>query len=259
MASLIGAVVTVDRDLIGEIPLEDRDSYLGSTHFRLREGSTGTVEAIGVLRDEDVVRLRLSSGVVCIVKVDDLDDVSAEERDAIRHFTSSVVHKADNDGGGVDEVSSTSEEDSDDDDKDEDPDHVEGSRKRPAANGAGSGKRRTPEDGPRKKRPNEMPPVERAEHELVKAEKKAKEDAAGADELEAAEADFKRTLAKKAWSLTKKAKYVAIVGEVKGWAERGGTVLTAAKLIRRLVSKGEDRLLPGQVRQQIQKTGPGLA
>ena len=258
MASLIGAVVTVDRDLIGEIPLEDRDSYLGSTHFRLREGSTGTVEAIGVLRDEDVVRLRLPSGVVCIVKVDDLDDVSAEERDAIRHFTSSVVHKADNDGGGVDEVSSTSEEDSDDDDKDEDPDHVEGSRKRPAANGAGSGKRRTPEDGPRKKRPNEMPPVERAEHELVKAEKKAKEDAAGALKLKAAVKAFEAS------SWVEKDNYVAIVDELKIWVARGGTAATAAGWIRRLMiatkqKKGGEGYTPSTVRTLYSKTPPGKA
>ena len=77
--------------------------------------------------------------------------------------------------------------------------------------------------------------------------------------LKAAEADFKRTLAKKAWSLAKKAKYVAIVGEVKGWAERGGTKATAASWIRRLVSEGKDRLTPAVVRQNYTRTPPGAA
>ena len=248
MASLIGAVVTVDRNLYGEIPLEERDSYLGSTLFRLREGNTGTVEAIGVLRDEDVVRLRLSSGVVCIVKVDDLDDVSAEERDAIRHFTSSVVHKADNDGGGVDEVSSTSDEDSDGGDPDFDGEDEEPpSPNRTAANGDGSRK-------PKKFiRPCRMKDDERAEHERAMAEKKAKKKAEGADELEAAVKAFKAS------SLAKKANYVAIVGEVENWAERGGTVLTAASWIRRLMSEGEDRLLPSYVRKAYKKTWPYAA
>lgn len=154
------------------------------------------------------------------------------------------------------------EEVKDDDNKAKDPD-FEGekrpSRKRPATNGAGSGKRGTSEDGPRDQRPSEMPPAKRREHERAKAEKKAEEDAAGAVELEAAEADFKRTLAKKAWSLAKKAKYVAIVGEVKGWAERGGTKATAASWIRRLVSEGKDRLTPAVVRQNYTRTPPGAA
>jgi len=262
MASLIGVEVTVARNLYGEIPLEERDSHHGCTHFRLREGNTGTVEAIDVLRGEDVVRLRLTSGVVCIVKVDDLDDLSVEERDAIRHFTSSVVHKADNDGGGVDEESSTSEEDSDDDDKGEDPDfdgedEEPPSLNRTVANGGGSGKRtRCPKGG---LYPCEMPPAMRAAHERAMAEKKAKKEAEGAGELEAAAADFERTLAKKAWSLTKKAKYVAIVGEVKSWADRGGTKATAAKWIRRLMSEGTDRLTPSVVRANYQGVPPGAA
>ena len=54
--------------------------------------------------------------------------------------------------------------------KDGDPDWEEasnrrGSRKRPAANGNAPRKRGTPEDGPRKKHPCEMPPDERAAHE----------------------------------------------------------------------------------------------
>ena len=162
---------------------------------------------------------------------------------------------------GEDEESSTSEEDSDSDDKDEDPDVGKNGapQTRKAAGGGGSGKRGTSEDGPRDQRPSEMPPAKRREHERAKAEKKAEEDAAGAVELEAAAADFKRTLAEKAWTLAKKAKHVAIVDEVKGWAERGGTVLTAASWIRRLVSEGKDRLTPAVVRQNYTRTPPGAA
>ena len=154
------------------------------------------------------------------------------------------------------------EEVKDDDNKAKDPD-FEGekrpSRKRPATNGAGSGKRGTSEDGPRDQRPSEMPPAKRREHERAKAEKKAEEDAAGAVELEAAEADFKRTLAEKAWSLAKKAKYVAVVGEVKAWAKDGGAKATAAKWIRCLTSEGKDRLTPSRVRTNYTRTSPGPA
>ena len=163
--------------------------------------------------------------------------------------------------GDEDEESSTDEEEEEvvKDDKGEDPDHVEGGpRKRAAANGAGPQKPRAA-NGDGRPRPCRMNDDERAEHEQAKADKKAKEDAAGADELEAAAADFKRTLAKKAWSPAKKAKYVAIVGEVKGWAERGGTVLTAASWIRRLVSEGKDRLTPSMVRANYQRASPGAA
>jgi hypothetical protein len=87
----------------------------------------------------------------------------------------------------------------------------------------------------------------------AQAKKEAAKDAAGADELEAAVAAFKRTLAKKAWSLAKKARYVAIVGEVERWADRGGAKATAASLIRRLMSEGKDRMTPSQVRLQYKK------
>ena len=53
--------------------------------------------------------------------------------------------------------------------------------------------------------------------------------------------------------------YLAIVAEVENWAKRGGTVLTAAKWIRCLVSKGKDRLAPGRVRLNIKRTWPGAA
>ena len=98
----------------------------------------------------------------------------------------------------------------------------------------------------------------KAYHEAI-AKRDAAADAAGADELEAAVAAFERTLAKEARSLFKKAKYVAIVGEVKGWAERGGTKATAASWIRRLVSEGKDRLTPAVVRQNYTRTPPGAA
>ena len=52
---------------------------------------------------------------------------------------------------------------------------------------------------------------------------------------------------------------MAIVGEVKGWAERGGTKATAASWIRRLVSEGKDRLTPAVVRQNYTRTPPGAA
>jgi hypothetical protein len=121
-------------------------------------------------------------------------------------------------------------------------------------------KRRTPEGGPRGPYPNEMPPDERAEYYKAKAEKKAKKKAEGADELEAAVSALKRTLAEKAWTPAKKAKYMAIVGEVKNWAKHGGTVLTAAKWIRRLVSEGKDRLTPSDVRDKYKKNPlPGAA
>ena len=257
MASLIGAVVTVDRDLIGEIPLEDRDSYLGSTHFRLREGSTGTVEAIGVLRDEDVVRLRLSSGAVCIVKVDDLDDVSAEERDAIRHFTSSVVHKADNDGGGVDEESSSSEEDSDGGDPDfegEDPDS-EGekptSRKRAAVAGGDGLKKPRPVGLQKPRYANEFRALA-PENPLRVAfeEAEAKKDAEGAVALKAAVSAIKK------WDLydtaprSSKITYKQTVSEVEAWVEAGNSKAKAAEWIRRLMSKSEDRLMPSEVRKK---------
>ncbi len=92
----------------------------------------------------------------------------------------------------------------------------------------------------------------KAYHE-AQAKKKAAKDAAGADELKAAAADFKRTLAEKAWTPAKKAKYVAIVGEVEGWVKRGGTKATAAKWIRCLMSEGKDRLLPKTVRARYQE------
>jgi hypothetical protein len=120
-------------------------------------------------------------------------------------------------------------------------------------------KRKTPEDGPRDQRPSEMPPAKRAEHERVKAETKAKEDATGAVELEAAASAFKRTLAEKAWTPAKKAKYVAVVGKVKDWADRGGTKATAALWIRRLMSEGKDRLTPSVVRGTYKKIPPFAA
>ena len=52
---------------------------------------------------------------------------------------------------------------------------------------------------------------------------------------------------------------MAIVGEVKGWADRGGAKATAASWIRRLVSEGEDRLTPSVVRANYQRVSPGAA
>ena len=101
----------------------------------------------------------------------------------------------------------------------------------------------------RGQRPCEMPPAKRAAHERAKAKKKAE----GADELEAAAA------ALKAHDLYKKKNYQAILAEVEGWAKRGGTVLTAAKWIRCLMSKGDDRLTPSVVRSNYQRTWPGAA
>ena len=98
----------------------------------------------------------------------------------------------------------------------------------------------------------------KAYHEAI-AKRDAAADAAGADELEAAVAAFERTLAKEAWSLFKKAKYVAIVGEVKAWAKDGGTKATAARWIRCLTSEGKDRLAPSEVRKKYQKNPPRAA
>ena len=160
--------------------------------------------------------------------------------------------------GGEDEDSSTDEEEEEvvKDDKVEDPDHVEGGpRKRAAANGAGprngSGKRKgCPEGG---LYPCEMSPAKRAAHKRAMAEKKAKKKAEGAGELGAAVA------ALKVHDLYKKKKYQAILAEVENWAERGGTVLTAAKWIRRLMSEGDDQLTPSRVRLNYKKVYPYAA
>ena len=249
--------VTIEDDIRWVIPPDQRDLYPPEcTHFLIPAGSTGTVRAVGVLANADVVVLRFpTSGQFCMVEADTLE-LSVEERDAIRKFTSSVVHKADNDGGGVDEESSTSEEDSDDDDKGEDPDfdgedEEPPSLNRTVANGGGSGKRtRCPKGG---LYPCEMPPAMRAAHERAMAEKKAKKKAEGAGELEAAVA------ALKAHDLYKKKNYQAILAEVENWAERGGTVLTAAKWIRRLMSEGDDQLTPSRVRLNYKKVYPYAA
>ena len=91
---------------------------------------------------------------------------------------------------------------------------------------------------------------ERAEHERTMAEKKAENKAEGADELKAAVKAFKAS------PLAEKDNYLAIVAEVENWAKRGGTVLTAAKWIRCLVSKG---LTPSRVRLKYKKTWPFAA
>ena len=98
---------------------------------------------------------------------------------------------------------------------------------------------------------------ERAAHKQAMAEKKAKKKAEGAGELEAAVA------ALKAHDLYKKKNYQAILAEVEKWADRGGTVLTAALWIRRLMleekCEGTGRLLPSEVRAKYKKTPPGDA
>ena len=161
---------------------------------------------------------------------------------------------------GEDEESSTSEEDSDD--KGEDPDVGKNGapQKRKAAGGVAPRMRgvarqtrKVPEGGSRGPYPCEMEPDERAEYKQAKADKKAKKKAEGADELDAAVKAFEAS------PLAEKANYVAIVGEVKNWAKRGGTVLTAAKWIRCLVSEGDDRLTPSRVRLNYTRTPPGAA
>ena len=155
--------------------------------------------------------------------------------------------------GDEDEESSTDEEEEEvvKDDKGEDPDHVEGGpRKRAAANGAGPQKPRAA-NGDGRPRPCRMNDVERAAHKQAVAEKKAMRRAEGADELKAAVA------ALKAHDLYKKTNYQTILAEVEDWAERGGTVLTAAKWIRCLVSEGKDRLTPSQVRTKYKAAWPG--
>ena len=52
---------------------------------------------------------------------------------------------------------------------------------------------------------------------------------------------------------------MAIVGEVKSWADRGGTKAKAAEWIRRLMSEGTDRLMPSVVRASYQRVPPGAA
>ena len=158
--------------------------------------------------------------------------------------------------GGEDEDSSTDEEEEVvvKDDKGEDSDFEEDdeeppSRKRAAAGVDGPRKRRTPKGGSRGQFPCEMPPAKRAAHKQAKAKKKAE----GAGELEAAVA------ALKAHDLYKKKNYQAILAEVENWAERGGTVLTAAKWIRRLMSEGDDQLTPSRVRLNYKKVYPYAA
>jgi len=180
---------------------------------------------------------------------------------------------------GEDEESSTSEEDSDGDDKDEDPDVGKNGKpqKRKAAKAAnGDGPRKRGDGRQKREGPRAIildgdgfplfpgggqKPLRNCNADEAKAyhEAKAKKDAAGALELEAAEAAFKRTLAEKAWSLAKKAKYVAVVGEVKAWAKDGGAKATAAKWIRCLTSEGKDRLTPSRVRTNYTRTSPGPA
>ena len=94
---------------------------------------------------------------------------------------------------------------------------------------------------------------ERAAHERTMAEKKAENKAEGADELKAAVKAFKAS------PLAEKDNYLAIVAEVENWAKRGGTVLTAAKWIRRLMSEGDDQLTPSRVRLNYKKVYPYAA
>jgi hypothetical protein len=126
-------------------------------------------------------------------------------------------------------------------------------KKRKTADGGGSQKRMVPEGGSRGQRPSEMPPAKRAAHKQAMADKKTKKKAEGADELEAAAA------ALKAHDLYKKKNYQAILAEVENWAKRGGTVLTAAKWIRCLMSEGDDRLTPSRVRLNYKKVYPYAA
>lgn len=156
----------------------------------------------------------------------------------------------------------TDEEIKDDDDKGKDPD-FEGekpsSRTRAAANGA----------GPKKPRPSGLQkPRKRCEFLKLAEENplrvafekaEAKKDAAGALELEAAVSAIEK------WDLydtaprSSKTTYKQIVSEVQDWAKRGGTKATAASWIRRLMSKGTDRLLPSDVRPKYKRTPPGAA
>ena len=122
-----------------------------------------------------------------------------------------------------------------------------------AAGGGGPRKRKAPEERLRPLYPCEMLPDELKDYKKAKAEKEAAEDLAGADELNAAVLKFEAS------PLAKKANYVAIVGEVKGWAKDGGTKATAAKWIRCLLSKGDDRLTPAVVRFRYKRTQPGPA
>ena len=81
----------------------------------------------------------------------------------------------------------------------------------------------------------------------------AKKKAEGAAELKAAVKAFNAS------PLVKKANYVAIVSELEGWAKRGGTKATAAKWIRCLMSKGDDRLTPSRVRLNYKQVSPYAA
>ena len=251
--------VTIEDDIRWVIPPDQRDLYPPEcTHFLIPAGSTGTVRAVGVLANADVVVLRFpTSGQFCMVEADTLE-LSVEERDAIRKFTSSVVHKADNDGGGVDEESSSSEEDSDGGDPDfegEDPDS-EGekptSRKRAAVAGG---------DGLKKPRPvgRQKP---RKRYEFLKLDEEnplrvAFEEAEAKKKTEDA-AEFQAAVeALKVHDLYKKAAYQKILAEVEDWVERGGAEATGAGWIRRLMSKGEDRLTPSVVRYRYKAIAPG--
>ena len=133
--------------------------------------------------------------------------------------------------------------------------------KRKTAGGGGSQKRLAAGAPACKKRPCRMNDDERAEHEQAKADKKAKEDAAGADELEAAVADFEAS------SWVEEDNYVAVVDELQSWVARGGTAATAAGWIGRLMiatkqapkGKGGEGYTPHTVRKRYKAIWPGAA
>ena len=122
-------------------------------------------------------------------------------------------------------------------------------------------KRKVAKGGSRKKKPCEMPPDERAKYWKDKAEKKAKEDAAGADEFKAVVAEFEAS------SWVEEDNYVAIVDELKSWVARGGTAATAAGWIGRLMiatkqapkGKGGEGYTPHTVRKRYKAIWPGAA
>ena len=135
-----------------------------------------------------------------------------------------------------------------------------GSRKRAAAAGGDGLKKPRPVGLQKPRWPNEFRRLDeenplRVTFEEAEAKKKA-EDAA---EFQAA------VKALKAHDLYKEAAYQVILGEVEGWVDRGGAKETAASWIRRLMSKGKDRLRPSRVRlkyKAVKHTGgarPGAA
>ena len=130
-----------------------------------------------------------------------------------------------------------------------------------AAGGGGRRKRKAPEERRRPLYPCEMLPDELKDYKKAKAEKKAKEDAAGADEFKAAVADFEAS------SWVEEDNYVAIVDELQSWVARSGTAATAAGWIRRLMiatkrkkgGGGGEGYTPRDARGLYTRTPPGRA